>query len=452
MSQDTLKTLEYELMRASATQLPIPDGEKVELNLENEVESSLPPKTDRSTGEDIQPDRGEPSLTENDYFKDYDNLVNNREEVIIVAISGKKASFADYEDLEELLVPYCDYMVGKQETAPPPMWMDLQYPTYETMTLLKEKLGIHSLTIEDCLVDSEKAQQKIEMFDHYRFVSFAEHHVIPYTNIWNSVDVQLIMPLMSPIMVAVHNGPVSYLSGLLNRIQALTPSTAPDMRSKKVQKLTPGRCIFSSTEWLMYGVLDQIVDQFLGLVYECAVEVARLDDLIFVLPGSEQADFLRRVGVVRNRISVLRLQLIKKQDIVKDLLSTATHLRESSLPYNKGLVAIKVFLRDIADHIAAMLVDLEQDKETLSSITSAFLSKVSIEVSLTDKEQNDIMKRFSAMATIILPLTFVTALFGMNVPVPWEGSSGVVAFVSIVGVLAVAGIIATIIFWCIDWF
>lgn len=434
------------------TQIPIADGEVEELNLEEQPESSLPPKRKSKTSGPAVVPLGEPSLNESDYFQDYDRLVLDRTEVIMVAISGKKAAFATLDELRTVLRPYSEYMHSQGSEVPAPMWLDLQYPTHEAMLVLVESFGIHSLTVEDCLVDTEKAQQKIELFDHYRFVSFAEHHVIPYTNIWNSVDVQLIMPLTCPIMIAVHNGPVSYLCGLLNRVQALTPSSAPDMRSKKVQKLVPGRCVFASAEWLMYGVLDQIVDQFLGLVYECAVEVSRLDELIFVLPGREQADFLRRIGAVRSRISVLRLQLIRKQEIVKELLMTATDPREASLSYNRGIVAVKVFLRDILDHVVAMLIDLEQDKETLQSITSAFLSKVSIEVSLKDKEQNDIMKKFSAMATIILPLTFVTALFGMNVPVPWAGTAGVVAFGSIVGVLVAVGLIASLIFWCIDWF
>lgn len=304
---------------------------------------------------------------------------------------------------------------------------------------------IHTLTIEDCMVESEKAQQKIELYDTYRFVSFAEHHVVPYTNIWNSVDVHLILPFGTPVLISVHSGPVAYVCGILNRIQALT-SLNSSLVSKKFQKRTAGKCYIPSAEWLMYAILDNIVDQFLDLVYECAVEVSRLDELIYVLPPREQTDFLRRIGAVRSRISVLKMQLQRKLDVVRLLLYDPT----DAIAWNLG--AVKVFMRDITDHLVSMLVDLEQDKETLGSIATSFISRVSIEMSLHDREQNAVMKKFSAVATIFLPLTLVAGLWGMNVPVPFMTSTTLHAFGGIVGCSLLFVAAASTAFWWVGWF
>lgn len=371
-------------------------------------------------------------------------MVTQRNQLIMVCISGKKAQYGSFEELEEVLRPYRDAMSKPPEEPLAPIWVDIQYPYLNTMQMLMRYFAIHSLTVEDCMLESEKAQQKVELFESYRFLSFAEHHVVPFTNIWNSIDVHLILPLSTPVLIAVHHGPVGYVCGILNRIQALTSLHAP-LRGRSVQVRSPGKCIFPSSEWLMYAIVDNIVDQFFDLVYECAVEVSRLDELIYVLPAREQTDFLRRIGAVRGRISVLKMQLVRKHEILKTLLMDPTDQKVWNL------ATVKAYMRDVLDHVVAMLVDLEQDKETLGSIATSFMARVAIEMALHDREQNAIMKKFSAMATIVMPLTFIGGLWGMNVPVPFQGSIGTGAFGGILGLLLLAAAITFALFWFIDW-
>lgn len=416
----------------------------------------------------------EPSLEEADYFADYDVLVTNRLEAIIAAKSGKKAQFATATDLEILLQPYADTALRSKETPLEPMWVDIQYPTHQTMSLLMRLFGVHPLTAEDCLVDSEKEIQKFEIFEGYRFVSFAEHHAIPGTNIWSSIDVHMIMPTDSPVLIVLHNGPVSYISGLLNRIQALSRVKNPLLSGKGVRKRTAGECAFPSPEWLMYAILDQIVDQFLDLVYECTVEVERLEEMVFVLPAREQSDFLRRIGAVRSRMVTLRLQLLRKNDVIKNMIIYASEIPlVSNIPVNMpqqkllirvapntrrvalttGMKNVRVFMRDIQDHVLAMLVDLEQGKEELLAIANTFTARISTQLSLADKEQNQLMKFFNALAAIVLPLTFVTALWGMNCAhVPWKDTKSLKAFGGLLGTLLGTGVAASFIFYVLDWF
>lgn len=354
------------------------------------------------------------------------------------------------------------------------MWIDIQYPTDESMSLIMRMFGVHPLTAEDCMIDSEKAQQKFEIFEAYRFISFAEHHAIPGTNIWSSIDVHMILPADSAILIVLHNGPVSYIAGLLNRIQALSRVKNPLRSGKGVQKRLAGECAFPSPEWLVYAILDQIVDQFLDLVLECTIEVERLEELVYILPAREQTDFLRRIGAVRNRIVTLRLQLLRKNDVVKGMLLYASEIPisvvQASLhapqqktvirvgPHTRrvaittGMKNVKVFIRDIQDHIIAMLVDLEQGKEELLAIAGTFTARVSTQLSLADKEQNQTLKLFNALAAIVLPLTFVTALFGMNCPVPWKDNTSLRAFGGILGTLIGSGVVGSFVFYALDWF
>lgn len=379
-------------------------------------------------------------------------MVLEREEKIIVATSGSKAVYLEPSDLGNILKPYAEASSVGAKEALKTMWVDIQYPSYETMHTLMTYFHLHSLTVEDCLSDSEKAVQKMELFDRYRFVSFAEHHVIPFTNIWTSIDAHLILPSGLPVLIAIHNGPVSYVCRLLNRIQALTPLDKTAGRGdKKSRRRIAGRSVIQSSEWLLYAIMDQIVDQFMDLTSECAYEVDQLESLVFELPPREQSDFLRRIGAVRNRISVLRLQLARKREVVAELLEIAHHPQEYGM--DNSFSSIKVFVRDIADHIEVMLADLEQDKDTLHAITTAFLSRVETAMSTYDQLQSKIVKRFSAIATIILPLTFIAGAFGMNVPIPEQFSSPDHhwMFFSIIGGMGIFSAIFGTLFWWIGW-
>lgn len=64
-----------------------------------------------------------------------------------------------------------------------------------------------------------------------------------------------------------------------------------------------------------------------------------------------------------------------------------------------------------------MIQKLEMSTEMLSSLQSTYLAKVSIEVAEASNNVDEIMKKLSSVATILLPMTFITSLFGMNVKV-----------------------------------
>lgn len=64
-----------------------------------------------------------------------------------------------------------------------------------------------------------------------------------------------------------------------------------------------------------------------------------------------------------------------------------------------------------------MIQKLEMATEMLSCLQSTYLAKVSIEVAEASNNVDEIMKKLSSVATILLPMTFITSLFGMNVKV-----------------------------------
>lgn len=456
--------------------------------------------------------------------------MKQKKEAIVYAVSGSRAVYRSVNSLEQILSMYTPPTGPQTEediaarAARLPCWLDVQYPTVETMVIISRAFGIHTLTMEDCLSETEDQHQKNELFDTYRFLSFTEFHYIPYTNVLGSVDVHIIIPEASNILISLHNGPALFLATTLRSLTSprnsfLNATGDPGMnghphnsafglQSNETDPLSDkglSVCRIPSAYWMMYCIMDSIVDRFVQLVATCTNEVEQLDSLVLELPAREQTDLLLRIGEVRKQISLLRLQLMRKQDIIqtivaesKDAALAQEHTRNLSLvpvassasipsaapsypispspihapaltsspsPYGalhastitpnlpaaNRISTIRIFLRDILDHVNSMLYDLEQDKETLLNLTNAYQARVSIEMNLAAAEQNRVMKKFSAMATIILPLTFVPSLWGMNVPVPGEGASSTWVFWTIVGSLVGVGVIASIVFWRIKW-
>lgn len=102
-----------------------------------------------------------------------------------------------------------------------------------------------------------------------------------------------------------------------------------------------------------------------------------------------------------------------------------------------------------------MFDEIEAARETLGNLNNTYLARVSIEVAEASNGMNVVMKKFNAMAAIVLPMTVVTGMWGMNVPVP--GQEGATEppnlgwFLGITAGLVVFAIVAALLFKKIKW-
>eukprot|EP00455_Lapot_gusevi_P021612 TRINITY_DN2264_c0_g1_i4.p1 TRINITY_DN2264_c0_g1~~TRINITY_DN2264_c0_g1_i4.p1 ORF type:complete len:196 (+),score=43.96 TRINITY_DN2264_c0_g1_i4:94-681(+) len=155
------------------------------------------------------------------------------------------------------------------------------------------------------------------------------------------------------------------------------------------------------------------VDDFVDAVDNAVSEVDHIDDLIFVLSEHEQADLLMRIRLASRRLIELRQTLWPKRDVIMALIDRQWRkqfLTDIRIPY----------LRDVLDHVVVMLQKLDLAREVLDTLQNAYMAKVSIAMAESANYTNHSMQKLSSVATIILPLSFITGLFGMNVTVPGQ--------------------------------
>ena len=78
---------------------------------------------------------------------------------------------------------------------------------------------------------------------------------------------------------------------------------------------------------------------------------------------------------------------------------------------------LREYFRDVADHLFRIYETLDSYRDLMSNMLDAYLSQVS-------NEMNRVMQRLAVVATVFLPITFITGVFGMNFGVqPWLNTS-----------------------------
>jgi len=282
------------------------------------------------------------------------------------------------------------------------------------------------LTTEDLKEDS---REKVQVFPDYLFVVAKEMHYKPGSNILIVVNISMI--IFSTIVLTFHYEEVESLEQVLHRL-------------KHGATVIPASDSLLASDWVLYSVLDCIVDMFEVYVSGMVIESEALDELVLVFDSEEQNDLLRRIGLSRRLLTTLRSQIRTKKELLN--LLSMRHQSEKFLTKD-----IKLYFSDVLDNIVRMEEKLSLSKETLNNAHTTYLARVSVEVAEASNEVNFIMKKFSAVATVFIPMTLVAGLWGMNVKVPGEDTDNLGWFFGISGSIVMTSLIALYIFAKMGW-
>lgn len=332
-------------------------------------------------------------------------------------------------------------------------WVDIQNPTLDDMTNLQEIFDLHPLTVEDCCLKPNEAQEKWESFENYLFI-VANGYKTKETDITNLTNLNLIV--FANLIISVHSTGMEAIERITDRINTLNKMEKQSERKKSrwfsatnfhKMEFTNSSASFSNlatplstsgtsttttaifrpstsratatslgafgSNWILHALLDINVDLFMTAVERIETETQVLDDLVLILGESDQSDLLRRIGAGRKRIAVLYRVLSPKKAVFEALTTRDLMLITPE---------VKIYLRDALDHVNIMIEKLNFTKEMLLSAHSNYLAQVSIEVAQMSNKMNNMVNKLSSIATIVLPLTLISGIWGMNVPVPGQAT------------------------------
>jgi magnesium transporter len=160
-------------------------------------------------------------------------------------------------------------------------------------------------------------------------------------------------------------------------------------------RMSKGNIRKHGADYLLYTLLDAIVDGFFPVLERYGEELEDLEDEVVACPTRQT---LERIHEVKRELLTLRRAVWPQRDAINSLIRDGNTLISSE---------IQVYLRDCYDHIIQILDILETYRELASSLMDVYLSSVS-------NKMNEIMKVLTIISTIFIPLTFIAGVYGMN--------------------------------------
>jgi magnesium transporter len=249
-------------------------------------------------------------------------------------------------------------------------WLDLGSPSHEDVELIGELFGIHPLTVEDTQKFGQRP--KLDDFEDYVFVVF-------YGAERKDEGLQLI---------EVH----LFISG----------SYVITIRRERCEELDAMRGLlerrdFGGEQFVVYRIFDALTDSFFPILTSIDDEIDEIEDSIIVEPTDEQ---LARIFRLKRELVELRRVVTPQRDLFARAIDQITLL--------PGLEpAARDYFRDVYDHLIRISDLIDSYRDLLTGAMDVYLSTVS-------NRLNQVMKQLTVIATIFLPLTFVTGFFGQN--------------------------------------
>jgi len=255
------------------------------------------------------------------------------------------------------------------------IWVDMEAPSEADDHVLLDTFHFHPLTVEDCRAN--RHHPKVEEFPDYIYFIVHAVRTDSSPDRFNTVE----------------------LDGFLGPNYVLTyhhehfPSIDKVKQSIRSSPVTCQR----GAPFLLHHIIDGIVDDYLPVMDDFDERINALEDDIFALNRANKDILEEILGLKR---SVLRLRRISSKQL--EVLFRMSHgqfqlISGPALP----------FYRDIYDHLVRVTDLAESYRDLISGSLEAYLSVVS-------NRLNEIMKVLTIFSAVMLPLTFIAGVYGMN--------------------------------------
>lgn len=287
-------------------------------------------------------------------------------------------------------------------------WVDLDKPIDEEAFVLTSDFHFHPLVIEDVIV--EKGPPKLDVFDEYLFMVF---YISYYKSAGELGKKEIDLFLGGNFVVTIHNDSFPMLEKIRNRC----------MRDERV--LSRG-AVFT-----FHTILDYLVDEFIEVQDEVQRFIDRLEAVVF--SGTAESSILKRIFELKEDIGALRRLATTQRQIL---------WRFSKGEYRLAKGASLIYFRDVFDHMNDIVEHAESFNDLLSNILHVYLSMAS-------EKTNTIMKTLTIFTAVLLPLSVISGIYGMNVDFPEKNIPG--NYFIILGIMAAIVLTMLIIFKRKDW-
>ncbi len=277
-------------------------------------------------------------------------------------------------------------------------WIHIERPRPVDQAWIEERFDFHSLDYED--VFSRNQRPKVDKYDEYLFIVL---HFPRYDKRVSRLNAAEIDVFVGPdYVITLPNEPLQPVNYLFERCRS-----NEELREQ----------IFSKgAGYLLYRIVDDLVDASFPMLRKMGNKLERIEEEIFA--G-------RTMEVVRD-ISNVKQEIINFRKIVRPQRATLRDLERTKQRYIPD--DLDIYFDDIIDASERIWDMLENFKEVVEGLEATNESAISHGV-------NDTLRVLTAFSVVILPLTLIASIWGMNVQVP--GESEPLPFYGILGLMIV---------------
>jgi magnesium transporter len=280
------------------------------------------------------------------------------------------------------VIAVCAYAAGESKELDPAqisdviedpervVWVDVLDPSEDDLACLQEEFSLHPLALED--VRHRHQRPKLEHYPSHCFV-------VAYTS-----DLQEVDFFFGPTwLVCVGCSNDSGESWSIDGARARFERTRPDP---------------PTSAFLLYTLLDQIVDGYFGATDRAEDELEDLEDRIFAEEFPDEQEIQQELFDVRRKLLVFRRAVVPLREVLAALLRgevkwiddvTATHLQ------------------DVYDHVLRAVDLVDMQRELMGNAVDAHLAIIS-------NRMNSVMKKMTSWGAILLGSALVAGIYGMN--------------------------------------
>jgi magnesium transporter len=291
-------------------------------------------------------------------------------------------------------------------------WIHIESPRTADRDWLEEHFDFHPLDYED--VFSRNQRPKLDQYDDYVFIVL--HFPLFDKDTSRILTAELDLFMGPDYLVTMPNMPLPPLSAMFERYRE-----KDDLREEVFSK---------GTGYLLYKIVDTGVDASFPMLRKTALKLERLEDDIFEGRSSE---IVRDISDTKQEIINFRKIVRPQRAVLRDLERTKQRYLQEEL---------EIYFDDISDAAERIWDTLENYKEVIEGLESSNESVLSHQL-------NDSFRILTAASVVLLPLTLIASVFGMNVQFPGEGET--ITFYLILALMAVLLVALVILFRRRGW-
>jgi len=274
------------------------------------------------------------------------------------------------------------------------LWLDLVKPEKSEMDILESSFKLHPLTLEDCI--NTNTRPKIEQFENYMFIVIHAACTKPRSQRVRTTELNVCVG--KNFIVTIHQEPIKGVE------------TALERTSKNPAIISRG------PDSVLHLVVDSLVDNYIPALDAMDYKLSNIETQVLANPTHKT---LNDIVAAKKDILYLRRFIGPQRDTInllsKEYFQFISHKR-------------KAYFRDVYDNMIFINDTIDNYRDIVNGIFDAYLSKVS-------DRTNEIMKVLTVIATIMMPLTLISGIYGMNfrnMPLlKWDGGFYAVSFLMV---------------------